>query len=155
MNTANKVSVHTIIVTLLLGTHAYADTSDGVIRITSSNTVTTTIDKLETALKSNGMTIFKRIDHAAGARQAGLKLRETELLIFGNPEVGTPLMLCSQTMALELPQKALAYKDVDGHVWLAYNDPAYLARRHGIQQCEEPLQKVTNALARFARIATQ
>ena len=101
------------------------------------------------------MTIFKRVDHSAGAEKAGMKLRPTELLIFGNPKVGTPLMLCSQTSAIDLPQKALAYEDDKGQVWLSYNDPAYMAHRHNIKDCEKPLQKVTNALAKFAKIATE
>ena len=155
MNTVKNISVQTIIIASLLGTQAYADASDGIIRIKSNNSVTATIDKLETVVKNKGMTIFKRVNHAAGAEKAGLKLRSTELLIFGNPKVGTPLMLCSQTAALDLPQKALAYKDESGQVWLVYNDPAYMAKRHNIQGCEKPVQKVTNALAKFVRAATE
>jgi uncharacterized protein (DUF302 family) len=155
MNTVNKISVQALVITILLSTQAYADNSNGMIIIKSNNSVTATIDKLENVLKTKGMTIFKRVDHAAGAEKAGLQLRPTELLIFGNPKVGTPLMLCSQTAALDLPQKALAYEDENGEVWLAYNDPAYMAKRHGIQGCEEPLQKVTNALAKFTGIATE
>ena len=101
------------------------------------------------------MTIFKRVDHTAGAEKAGLQLRPTELLIFGNPKVGTPLMLCSQTAALDLPQKALAYEDENGEVWLAYNDPAYMAKRHNLKDCDKPVQKVTQALSNFARAATE
>ena len=155
MNTVNKISVQALVITILLGTQAYADNSNGMIIIKSNNSVTATIDKLENVLKTKGMTIFKRVNHAAGAEKAGLQLRPTELLIFGNPKVGTPLMLCSQTAALDLPQKALAYEDEDGQVWLAYNDPAYMVKRHGIQGCEKPLQTVTNALAKFTRIATE
>ena len=155
MNTSNNISIQALVITILLGAPAYADSSDGIVLIKSSNNVTTTIDKLETVLKKKGMTIFKRVDHAAGAEKAGLKLRPTELLIFGNPKVGTPLMLCSQTAALDLPQKALAYKDKNGQVWLAYNDPAYLAKRHNIESCQKPLQKVRNALANFSKAATE
>ena len=155
MNTSKNISIQALVITLLLSTQTYADISSGMIRIKSNNSVTATIDKLETALKNKGMTIFKRVNHAAGAEKAGLKLRPTELLIFGNPKVGTPLMLCSQTAALDLPQKALAYKDESGQVWLVYNDPAYMAKRHNIQGCEKPVQKVTNALANFSRIATE
>jgi uncharacterized protein (DUF302 family) len=155
MNTVNKISVQALVITILLSTQAYADNSNGMIIIKSNNSVTATIDKLENVLKTKGMTIFKRVNHAAGAEKAGLQLRPTELLIFGNPKVGTPLMLCSQTAALDLPQKALAYEDENGKVWLAYNDPAYMAKRHGIQGCEKPLQKVSNALAKFTRAATE
>jgi len=155
MNTIKNISVQALIIASLMSTQAYADLSNGMIRIKSNNSVTATIDKLETVLKDKGMTIFKRVDHAAGAEKAGLRLRPTELLIFGNPKVGTPLMLCSQTAALDLPQKALAYKDENGQVWLAYNDPAYMAKRHNIKDCEAAVQKVTNALAKFARVATE
>ncbi len=132
-----------------------ADMADGIIKIRSRHSVSETIDKLEAILKHKGMSVFKRVDHAAGAKKAGMDLRPTQLLIFGNPKVGTPLMLCSQTVALDLPQKALAYRDRDGQVWLSYNDPAYLARRHQIEGCDKPLQKVTKALARFAAVATR
>ena len=155
MNTANKISVQAIVITILLSTLAYADNSNGIIIIKSNNSVTATIDKLENVLKTKGMTIFKRVNHAAGAEKAGLQLRPTELLIFGNPKVGTPLMLCSQTAALDLPQKALAYEDENGKVWLAYNDPAYMAKRHNLKDCDIPVQKVTHALANFARAATE
>ena len=133
----------------------FAQGDNGIISIKSVHTVTETINKLEDVLKNKGMTIFKRINHTAGAEKAGITLRPTELLIFGNPKVGTPLMLCSQTAALDLPQKALAYKDKMGQVWLSYNDPAYMAKRHGIKGCEKPLQKVSNALAKFAKVATE
>ena len=144
-----------IILLCTISTQSNATDSNGIIKIKSKHTVTETIDKLETVLNNKGMTIFKRVDHAAGAKKAGLKLRPTELLIFGNPKVGTPLMLCSQTAALDLPQKALVYKDESGQVWLVYNDPAYMAKRHNIQGCEKPIQKVTNALAKFVSAATE
>ncbi len=155
MNTVNKISVQAIVITILLSTQAYAENSNGMIIIKSNNSVTATIDKLENVLKTKGMTIFKRVNHAAGAEKAGLQLRPTELLIFGNPKVGTPLMSCSQTAALDLPQKALAYEDENGEVWLAYNDPAYMAKRHNLKDCDKPVQKVTQALANFTRAATE
>ncbi len=155
MNTVKNISVQAIIIASLLGTQAYAEAPDGIIHIKSNNSVTATIDKFETVLKNKDMTIFKRVDHTAGAEKAGLKLRPTELLIFGNPKVGTPLMLCSQTAALDLPQKALAYEDENGQTWLAYNDPAYMANRHNIQGCKQALKKVTKALAKFASVATE
>ena len=144
-----------VAMTLLTDTALLADDIDGMVRIKSAYDVNTTIDKLENALKSKGMTIFKRVDHTAGATKAGIQLRPTELLIFGNPKVGTPLMLCSQTAALDLPQKALAYEDEKGLVWLVYNDPAYMAKRHDTKGCEKAIQKVSNALAKFAGIATK
>ena len=117
--------------------------------------VATTLDKLEAALKSKGMTVFTRIDHAAGAARADLELRPTAVLIFGNPKVGTPLMNCSQSVAIDLPQKALAWQDESGQTWLAYNDPQYLGQRHGLDDCAPVLEKVAGALANFAKAATE
>ena len=100
-------------------------------------------------------TIFKRVPHSASAAKVGLELRETELLIFGNPKIGTLLMQCQQSAALDLPMKALAYKDESGQVWLAYNDPQYIANRHHVDGCNKVIGKMTKALANFAKAATQ
>lgn len=129
--------------------------NNGLIKIKSNHSVSETINRLETILNKKGMTIFKRVNHTAGAKKVGLTLRPTQLLIFGNPKVGTPLILCSQTVAIDLPQKALAYKDKKGQVWLAYNAPAYLATRHHIQGCKQALQKIAQALSNFAKFATE
>jgi uncharacterized protein (DUF302 family) len=134
----------------IVGAHA-----DGVKRVKSNHSVSTTIDKLEHALSKKGMTIFKRIDHTAGGEKVGIDIRPTELLIFGNPKIGTKLMQCAQAAALDLPQKALAYKDESGQVWLLYNDPNYMAARHHIKNCEAVIKKFSNALANFTKVATQ
>jgi uncharacterized protein (DUF302 family) len=127
----------------------------GLISVKSSHDVKNTADRLETVLNEKGMTVFLRVDHTEGARKVGQELRPTELVIFGNPKVGTPLMQCSQTMAIDLPQKALIWQDESGQVWLTYNDPQYLATRHGINGCKAVLGKVQNALKNFAQAATQ
>ena len=127
---------------------------DGLISVGSSHTVKSTADRLEAALKQKGMTVFTRIDHAAGAQKAGKQLRPTELVIFGNPKVGTPLMQCDQRIAIDLPQKALIWEDEGGQVWLSYNDPKYLAKRHNLKGCDKVLNKVANALANFSKKAT-
>ena len=98
--------------------------------------------------------LFIRINHAAGARKVGKNLRPTELLVFGNPKVGTPLIQCSQSVAIDLPQKALIWQDDKGQVWLSYNDSNYLAQRHGLSQCAEVIKKVEKALNNFAKAAT-
>ena len=103
---------------------------DGLITIASRHPVKETLDRLGASLKSGGNTIFARIDHAAGARSAGLDLRPTEVLIFGNPKAGTPLMQASQTIGLDLPLKVLAWQDAQGKTWLTYTDIPWLARRH-------------------------
>lgn len=139
----------------LISTQLFAEQSDGVIRIKSMHSVTATVDKLESELKNKGMTIFKRVSHSDGAAKVGLELRPTELLMFGNPKVGTPLMQCQQLAALDLPQKALVYEDETGQVWLAYNDPEYIAARHNISGCDDVIHKISSALANFSRAATR
>jgi uncharacterized protein (DUF302 family) len=142
----------TLILSALFTASAYA--TEGMISIKSAHTVAVTADRLEKILGSKGMTLFKRIDHAAGAKKVGKTLRPTELVIFGNPKVGTPLMLCSQSVAIDLPQKALIWQDEAGQVWFSYNDPQYLVLRHNIQGCDEVLKKVTGALGNFAKKAS-
>jgi len=139
----------------LINNQVFAEQADGVIRIKSMHSVTATVDKLESALKNKGMTIFKRVSHSAGAAKVGLELRPTELMIFGNPKVGTPLMQCQQLAALDLPQKALVYEDENGQVWFAYNDPEYIADRHNITGCDNVVNKISKALFNFSRAATQ
>jgi uncharacterized protein (DUF302 family) len=105
---------------------------DGLITIASQHSVKDTIDRLEASLKAKGITVFARIDHAAGAKSVDMPLRPTELVIFGNPKAGTPLMQASQTIGLDLPLKALAWEDTDGKVWLTTSDMTWLARRYGL-----------------------
>ncbi|MGF2736866.1 DUF302 domain-containing protein [Marinobacter sp. DUT-1] len=141
------------VIILLLSSLAHA--ADGLIVVQSNHGVTETADRLEAVLQDKGMKIMNRINHAAGAESAGMELRPTELVIFGNPKVGTPLMQCAQSVAADLPQKALIWEDEQGQVWLGYNDPAYLKARHAIEGCDEVLDKVNNALANFAEAATK
>ena len=144
--------IYTITALFFLASHAYA--GNGIISVKSSHEVKATADRLENALKQKGMTVFIRINHAEGAQKVGKKLRPTELVVFGNPKVGTPLMQCRQSTAIDLPQKALIWEDVEGQVWLSYNDPNYLVERHGITGCAEVLKKIEKALSNFAKAAT-
>jgi uncharacterized protein (DUF302 family) len=105
---------------------------DGLITIASKLSVKETIDRLASTVTSKGMTVFGRVDHGAGAVEVGMPLRPTELLIFGNAKGGTPLMQAKQTIGIDLPLKALAWEDAEGKVWVTSNDPAWLARRHGL-----------------------
>lgn len=127
---------------------------DGMIAVESPFNVATTLDKLEAVLKSKGMNVFARINHAEGAKKVDLALRPTEVLIFGNPKVGTPLMKCSQSIAIDLPQKMLAWEDEAGLVYLGYNDPMHLKGRHSSEGCDEVFKKVAGALSNFAKAAT-
>jgi len=107
-----------------------------------------TVRRLKAAIAAKGMTLFAEVDHAAGAAGAGLLLRPTDLLIFGAAKGGTPLMQAAQTMGIDLPLKALVWQDAEGAVWLSYNDPAWLAQRHGLDASRgEPLGKALAALA--------
>lgn len=134
---------------------AWAQEPTGLTIVESAHDVATTADKLVAAVEGKGLTVFSRMDHAAGARKAGMSLAPTELVIFGSPKIGTLLIFCGQTVAIDLPLKALVWEDGDGKVQLAYTDPAYLAERHGLSGCEKPLEKVTGALAGLAAAATQ
>ena len=125
----------------------------GLTTVPSSHAVKDTIDRLEADVKRKGMTVFARIDHAQGARNAGLALRPTELLIFGSARGGTPLMQIQQTIGIDLPLKALAWEDAGGKVWLSWNDPAWLASRHGIAAGGELTKALAAALAAAARAA--
>ena len=128
---------------------------DGLITLKSHHDVSATSERLQNALKSKGMTVFTVINHTEGAKGVGIELNPTQVVIFGNPKIGTPLMKCGQTMAIDLPQKALIWEDDDGQVWLSYNDPKYLAQRHGTKGCEEVIGKIENALNNFAQAATK
>jgi len=136
----------------LLAMPAMAD--NGLVTIKSANDVPTTADKLVKALTAKGMTVFEVIDHAKGAASIGAELKPTTLVIFGNPKVGTPLMKCSRTAAIDLPQKMLIWTDDSGQTWLAYNDPVYMANRHDVKGCDEAIKKVTGALGKFSAVAT-
>jgi uncharacterized protein (DUF302 family) len=105
---------------------------DGLTIVASKLGAKETMDRLEAEVKAKGLTVFARVDHAAGAAAGGMALRPTELLMFGNARGGTPLMQAAQTAGIDLPLKALVYEDEAGKVWLAYNDPGWIARRHGL-----------------------
>lgn len=114
-----------------------------------------TADRLVAAVKARGMTIFARIDHAAGATAAGLALRPTELLIFGHAKGGTPLMQAAQTIGIDLPLRALVWQDEANVTWLSYDDPAWLAHRHGLQpDSDAAVGNLASALNAVAKAAT-
>lgn len=146
-----KLSI--FLITLFLGINA-AQAQQGMTVVPSPNDVATTMDKLEAIVKSKGMTVMARVDHAGNASKVDMSLRPTQLLIFGNPKVGTPLMLCSQSIAVDLPQKMLVWQAEDGQVYLGYNDPAYLKDRHATEGCDAVFEKVSGALGNFAKAAT-
>jgi len=134
---------------------AQAQSPEGLIAVKSPYPVAETMDRLEAVAQERGMTVMARVDHAANAAGVDMQLRPTQVLIFGNPRVGTPLMQCGQSVAIDLPQKALAWEDEAGQVWLAYNDPFYLSGRHRLGDCREVLEKVNAALGGLMGQATR
>jgi uncharacterized protein (DUF302 family) len=130
-------------------------TADGLTTVRSSYGPKDTMSRLEAEVKAKGMTVFAHIDHAAGAAQAGLSLRPTDLLIFGNAKGGTPLMQSVQAIGIDLPLKALVWQDAPGNTWLSYTDPSWLAKRYGLgQEADAAVHAVAGALAGVARTAT-
>ena len=127
----------------------------GIVSVPSRHDVATTTDRLVAALEKRGVTVFARIDHAAGARKVGKSLPPTQLVIFGNPKLGTPLMQCARSTGIDLPMKALIWRDADGGVWFSYNEARYLDERHGLGECGHVVKKVANALQSFAGLATR
>ena len=127
--------------------------SDGLVKYESHYSVKETADRFESIAKSKGLTLFVRIDHQANASGVGLELRPTEVIIFGNPKVGTPLMQCAQEVAIDLPQKVMVSEDANNKVWLSYNNPNYLMKRHEIKGCDEVINKISDVLSKLSKAA--
>ena len=144
-----RTVIRSALCSALLVVGAAAAAADGLVEVKSAHPPKATLDRFEAAAKERGLIVFARIDHAAGAQKVGKTLRPTELLIFGNPQGGTPLMECAQSAGIDLPLKALVWKDAQGQSWLGYNDPAWLAQRHGAASCPvvENLKKALSGLA--------
>jgi uncharacterized protein (DUF302 family) len=151
---AARTKLFTLIVVICLrGVHAMA--VEGLITLRSNYGPKDTMDRLEAAVKAKGLTVFAHVDHAAGAAAAGLPLRPTDLLIFGNAKGGTPLMQSAQTIGIDLPLKILVWQDATGATWLSYNDPSWLAKRHGLSaDVEATVSALTTAIHAVAKAAT-
>ena len=146
----NKILSITVL-TLLISFSANAEES--LIRMESKYTVQETADRFEAIAKERGLTVFARINHQKNAAGVDMVLRPTEVIIFGNPKVGTPLMQCAQEVAIDLPQKVLILEDENKQVWLSYNNPTYLKKRHNIEGCDEVLSKITGVLSKLSAAA--
>ena len=130
--------------------------ADGLTTIASSLAAKATMDRLEAEVKAKGLTVFARVDHAGGAAAVGLPLRPTELLVFGHARNGTPLMQVNQVAGIDLPLKVLVYEDANGKVWLAYDDPSWIAQRHGLGAgVAATVQTLAKALKAFAAHAVK
>jgi uncharacterized protein (DUF302 family) len=121
--------------------------NEGVVNKPSNHSVEQTVDRLKNILEARGVTLFALIDHGGEAEKVGMKMLPTKLLIFGNPKSGTPLMLASPSIALDLPLKILVWQDNQGTVWLSYNSPEYLMERYGLSEDLLPNIAVVEALA--------
>ena len=139
------VYIKAVYVVFLLGFSFSLQAADTYITKQSPYSVDETLNRLETVLKKKGITVFARVDHKAGANKVGMDMQPTQLLIFGNPKMGTPLMNESRLMGLDLPMKALAYKDDKSQVWLVYLNPTELQQRHSIKN-QKIINKMTQAL---------
>jgi len=115
-----------------------ASSDNGVVHVPSQHDVADSIERLESLARSKGLTVFARIDFSGDAARAGLDMRPTQMLIFGSPKAGTPLMVAAPGVAIDLPLKALAWQDASGQVWLSYNAPSYLKQRHGVPEALLP-----------------
>lgn len=146
-----KKAILTALSVLLIAVPVAA--AEGLLNVQSAFNVEETADRMESALKEKGMTIFNRITHSEAAAGVGIELRNTELILFGNPKIGSPLMKCQQSVAIDLPQKALIWEDDKANVWISYNDPRYLEKRHDISGCEDVISKIEKALAGIAESA--
>jgi len=147
-------SVLPLLIALVVAQPALAEKS-AMITKPSKHTVTVTLDRLEAGLKEKGIGIVARVDHAAAAGKAGMTLRPTQVLIFGNPKLGTPLMQSNPQIGLDLPLKVLAWEDEAGKVWVGYTAPADLVARYRIGNRAEVVQKMTGVLDQLTTQATQ
>ena len=128
---------------------------DGLTTVQSAYGPKDTMDRLEAEVKAKGLTVFARIDHAAGAAEVGLQLRPTAVLVFGNAKGGTPIMQAAQTVGIDLPLRALVWQDAAGKVWLSYNDPGWIAKRHGLgREVDAAVGALTGALSALVKAAT-
>jgi uncharacterized protein (DUF302 family) len=132
----------------------YANAEEGLISLQSHHSAKETADRFESIIEDKGLTLFARIDHQQNAAKVNLSLRPTEVLIFGNPKIGTLLMQCTQSIAIDLPQKVLVTEDAENRVWLSYNNPKYLKTRHNIQGCDDVTNRIEKILNKLSMAAT-
>jgi Uncharacterized conserved protein len=130
-----------------------SDNIEGLTTIQSSFGPKATMDRVETQIQARGLNVFARIDHAADAAEAGLPLAPTNLIIFGNARGGTPLMQSVQTVGIDLPLKILVWQDAANNTWLSYNEPNWIAQRHGVAGAESTIDKMADLLRAIARKA--
>jgi len=128
--------------------------ADGVVNVKSKFKVAETAERFIGIAKKKGMKVMAHVKHSQGAKNVGVDLKPTELVIFGNPKIGSPMMACQRSIAIDLPQKMLVWEDNGGQVWLSYNDPNYIADRHQLKnECRGSLKKIAGALGKLSHKA--
>lgn len=127
--------------------------TQSLVSVESQFSVKETADRFESIVEKKGLTLFSRINHQKNAANVNLPLRETEVILFGNPKVGTPLMQCAQQVAIDLPQKVLVWKDAENNVWVSYNNPYYLQARHAMKGCGNTIAKISTVLKTLTNLA--
>lgn len=142
----------TLALSLLLTTSSL-QAAQGVISVESQHTVDETAEKFQSIIKAKGLTLFGVIDHKKNAASVGLDLAASKVIIFGNPKIGTPLMQCAPSVAIDLPQKFLISQDAQKKVWISYNDPQFLSARHDVQGCDKLISKVSSVLNALSNAA--
>lgn len=145
-------ALRSLAIVACLATSSLATAADGLLVPKSPHSAKDTMNRVEDLIKQRGLNVFARIDHAAGAAKVGKTLRPTEVIIFGNPQGGTPFIECAQTVGIDLPLKALVWEDASSQVWIGYNDPGFLGERHGVPQCAV-IGTLRKALAGIAEAA--
>lgn len=148
-----KKLITLVLMSFFISSHASA--TESLISVPSTHSAKETADKFVSIVEKKGLTLFARIDHQKNGAGVNLALRETEVIIFGNPKVGTPLMQCTQQAAIDLPQKVLVWTDADNKVWLSYNNPDYIKQRHNIEGCDQVIAKIANVLSALTHAAAK
>jgi uncharacterized protein (DUF302 family) len=146
--------MRSIFALILLASLATAQQNDGLVRVRSTRDFNQTVTALDSAISAANLRIFARVDHAANARGVSMDLRPTTVFIFGNPQVGSRLMQCEQTTAIDLPLKILVWQDSTSAVWVGYEAPAKLSERHKVQGCQDVVDRFAAALAGLSASAT-
>ena len=148
------IKIYALPVLMLSCFSSWVCAGSGLVSSQSQFSVSETADRFEQIAKQKGLTIFARINHADNAAKVNLSLRPSQVILFGNAKVGTPLMQCAGQVAIDLPQKASFWQDKNGKVWLSYNAPDYLKKRHKITGCDALIGKITNVLQSLAKAAS-
>lgn len=142
-------------VVLLISSNSVIAEERGLLVFKSEYSASETLARLKANLQEKKFKVFSHIDHSAGAKANAITIRDTQLVVFGNPKIGSRLMQCNQAVAIDLPQKALIWKDSDGSILLAFNNPDYLSQRHQLGNCQQLISKITAALTKIANEVTQ